>query len=145
MQASSPTGALHDVFEQKQASFDGFKRGIVLEGGEAGVAFFVNGLFAGIELFDRPGTLAKLFPKLLSGIAIEAMDADGARPSPRRSKTPEEMTEYVKRIFGEVGRSLFEKFEPVGIGEDWRYDGKRSFGKALCHETDLVHLSVFAR
>lgn len=145
MQACSPTGALNDVFEQKKASFDVYKDGILLEGGEAGVAFFINGMFNGIELFDRPDTLSKLFPKLLSGVAIEAIDADGSRLSPRRSKTPEEMAEYVKRIFGEVGRSFFEKFEAIGIGEDWRYDGKRSFGKALYHETDLVHLSVFAR
>jgi hypothetical protein len=145
MQACSPTSALNDVFEQKRASFDVFRSGIRFDGGEAGVAFFVNGMFNGIELFDRPDTLTKLFPKLLSGVAIEAMDLDGARLSQRRSKTPEEMVEYVKRIFGEVGRSFFEKFDPVGIGEDWRYDGKRSFGKALCHETDLVHLSVFAR
>jgi hypothetical protein len=145
MQACSPTSALNDVFEQKRASFDVYKSGIRFEGGEAGVAFFINGMFNGIELFDRPDTLSKLFPKLLSGVAIEAMDLDGERLSRRRSKTPEEMVEYVKRIFGEVGRSFFEKFDPVGIGEDWRYDGKRSFGKALYHETDLVHLSVFAR
>ncbi|HEY3489177.1 MAG TPA: hypothetical protein VGK27_03520 [Candidatus Deferrimicrobiaceae bacterium] len=31
---------------------------------------------------------------------------------------------------GEVGRSFFEKYEPIDIGEDWRYDGKQSFGKA---------------
>lgn len=145
MQACSPTSALNDVYEQKAASFDVFRSGIRFEGGEAGVAFFINGMFNGIELFDRPETLGRLFPKLLSGVAIEAMDLDGARPGRRRSKTPEEMVDYVKRIFGEVGRSLFEKFEPVGIGDDWRYDGKRSFGKALCHESDLVHLSVFAR
>lgn len=145
MRASSPTGALNDVFEQRKASFDVFRSGIRLEGCESGVAFFINGMFNGIELFDRPGTLSKMFPKLLSGVAIEAMDADAARLSPRRSRTPEEMAGYVKRIFGELGRSLFERFDPVGIGEDWRYDGRRSFGKALCHGTDLVHLSVFAR
>ncbi|MHB1025132.1 MAG: hypothetical protein ACYC24_05410 [Desulfobacteria bacterium] len=32
-------------------------------------------------------------------------------------------------VLAEVSKSLFEKFEPVGMGEDWRYDGKRSFGK----------------
>jgi hypothetical protein len=69
-----------------------------------------------------------LFPKLLSGVAVEAMIAQGQRLSARRAKTPEETMKYVSRILAEVSKSLFEKFEPVRMGEDWRYDGKRSWG-----------------
>jgi hypothetical protein len=41
--------------------------------------------------------------------------------------------------------SLFEKYEPVGVGEDWRYDGKLSFGKALHYGADLIHFSAFGK
>jgi len=29
--------------------------------------------------------------------------------------------------------------------EDWRYDGKRSFGKALHYGLDLIHFSAFGK
>ena len=51
----------------------------------------------------------------------------------------------MRRILAEVSKSLFEKFEPVGMGEDWRYDGKRSFGKALHYGPDLIHFSAFGK
>jgi len=71
--------------------------------------------------------------------------AQGQKLSARRAKTPEEAVVYVKRILAEVSKSLFEKFEPVGMGEDWRYDAKRSFGKALHYGPDLIHFSAFGK
>jgi len=145
MEAPTMTGAMNDVFEQKQSSIEEYRKGMELEGKETGTAFFVNGLFRGIELFDRPATFGKMYPKLLSGVAVDAMVAQGARLSSRRAKTPEQAAEYVKRILEEVGKSLFEKYGPVGVGEDWRYDAKRSFGKALHYEADLIHFSAFGK
>jgi hypothetical protein len=145
MNAPTQTGAMSDVLEQKQSSIDEYRKGFSPGKGQTGAAFFVNGIFKGIELFDRSATFGVMFPKLLSGVAVEAMMAEGARLSPRRAKTPEETAECVKRILDEVGKSLFEKYEPVGVGEDWRYDAKRSFGKALHYEADLVHFSAFGK
>lgn len=145
MNAPCPTMAMNDVFEQKQASIDEYRKGISPENGQTGAAFFVNGMFQGIELFDHSATFGKMFSKLLSGVAVEAMMAQGARLSARRAKTPAETAGYVKRILDEVGKSLFEKYEPIGIGEDWRYDAKRSFGKALHYGADLIHYSAFGK
>jgi len=145
MDAPSATGAMNDVLERKRASIEEYGKGIALGGSETGAAFFVNGIFRGIDLFDRAATFGKMFPKMLSGVAVEAMMAQGERLSARRTKTDEEAIEYVKRILAEVGKSLFEKYEPVGLGEDWRYDAKRSFGKALHYGADLIHFSAFAK
>ncbi|GAB4244276.1 MAG: hypothetical protein OHK0028_22580 [Deltaproteobacteria bacterium] len=145
MEAPTMTGAMNDVLEQKKASIDEYGKGIALEGPETGAAFFVNGIFKGVDLFDRSATFGKMFPKMLSGVAVEAMMAQGERLSARRTKTDEEAREYVKRILAEVGKSLFEKYEPVGVGEDWRYDAKRSFGKALHYGPDLIHFSAFGK
>ncbi len=145
MEVPTMTGAMNDILEQKKASIDDYGKGIALEGPETGAAFFVNGIFKGIDLFDRDATFGKMFPKMLSGVAVEAMMAKGERLSTRRAKTDEEAMEYVKRILAEVGKSLFEKYEPVGLGEDWRYDAKRSFGKALHYGADLIHFSAFGK
>jgi hypothetical protein len=145
MDAPTATGAMNEVLEQKQSSIEEYQKGFALEGSETGTAFFVNGNFQGIELFDKALTFGKMFPKLISGIAADAMLALGERLTTRRAKKPEEATEYVKRILDEVGKSLFEKYEPVGVGEDWRYDAKRSFGKALHYGADLIHFSAFGK
>ena len=139
------TGAMNDVMEQKRISIEEYQKGIALEGPETGAAFFVNGIFQGIELFDRAGTFGKMFTKLLSGVAVEAMMAQGEPLSLRRAKTPADATEYVKRILDEVVKSLFDKYEPIGVGEDWRYDAERSFGKSLQYGADLIHFSAFGK
>ena len=48
-------------------------------------------------------------------------------------------------VLKEISTSLFEKYEAVGVGEDWRYEGKLSFGKALHYGADLIHFSAFGK
>jgi hypothetical protein len=145
MDAPTATGAMHEVLERKHDSLEEYRKGIALEGAETGTAFFINGIFQGIELFDKAVTFRKMSPKLLSGIAADAMMAQGERLTAWRAKKPEEATKYVKRILDEVRMAIFEKYEPVGVGEDWRYDAKRSFGKALHYGADLIHFSAFGK
>jgi hypothetical protein len=78
------TGAMNDVLEQREGSIEEYRKGISLDG--TGAAFFVNRIFQGIELFDRESTFGKMFPKLLSGVAVEAMMAQGEKLSARRAK-----------------------------------------------------------
>jgi hypothetical protein len=59
------------------------------------------------------------------------------------SKTDRSPQAKVRRVLDEIAGSLFEKFDPVGVGEDWRYEGKLSLGKGLSFEGDLIHFSAF--
>jgi len=145
MRAAGCTAVSFGIESANTGILKTIRKGITLDGAGTGAAFFVNGIFQGIELFDREATFGKMFPKLLSGVAVEAMMAQGERLSARRAKSPEETMKYVHRILAEVSKSLFEKFDPVGVGEDWRYDAKRSFGKALHYEADLIHFSAFGK
>ena len=143
MNAPTPTGAMHDVYEQKKSSFEEFTKKIRPVKGQAGAAFLVGETFTGLDLFDRPATLKVLFPKLLSAVAVEAMMAGaGGKGGSKTDRSPQAK---VRRVLDEIAGSLFEKFEPVGVGEDWRYEGKLSLGKALCFEGDLIHFSAFGK
>jgi hypothetical protein len=145
MGAATPTGSMNEVLEQKQSSIDAYKACLALEGTETGAAYFANGIFLGIELLDKAVTFRKMCPKLLTGIAADTLMGLGERLSARRVRDPEEAAEYAGRILKEAGNSLFEKYEPVGVGEDWRYDARHSFGKALCYGADLIHFSAFGK
>jgi hypothetical protein len=143
MAAPTPTGAMHDVYEQKKNSFEDFGKKIRPVKGQTGAAFLVGGSFAGIDLFDRPATLKNLFPKLLSAVAVEAMmTGSEGKKKPKTDRPPEEM---VRAVLDEVASSFFEKYDPIGVGEDWRYEGKLSLGKALYFESDLIHFSAFGK
>jgi len=143
MDAPSVTGAMHDVYEQKKSSFEEFGKKIRPMKGQTGAAFLVGDTFAGLDLFDRPSTLKALFPKLLSAVAMEAMmSGPGGKGESKTDRSPEEK---VRKVLVEIARSLFEKFDPVGVGEDWRYEGKLSLGKALYFEGDLIHFSAFGK
>jgi hypothetical protein len=143
--APTPNGSMNEVMEQKSSFIEGYRVCMALEGSESGAAYFLNGIFQGIELFDRPSTFRKMCPKLLSGIAADSMMGNGERLFAPRAKGPDEASEYIRRIIEEAGKSAFEKYEPIGVGEDWRYDAKRSFGKALHYGADLIHFSAFGK
>jgi hypothetical protein len=70
MEAPTMTGAMNDVLEQKMASIEEYQKGIPLEGPETGAAFFVNGIFRGIDLFDRASTFGKMFPNVRRTVKI---------------------------------------------------------------------------
>ena len=143
MDAPTPTGAMHDVYEQRKSSFEEFGKKIRPVKGQTGAAFFVGDTFAGLDLFDRPATLKSLFPKLLSAVAVEAMMAGaGGKGGSKADRSPEGK---VRAVLDEIAGSLFEKFEPIGVGEDWRYEGKLSLGKGLSFEGDLIHFSAFGK
>lgn len=143
MAAPTVTGAMHDVYEQRKSSFEEFGKKIRPVRGQTGSAFLVGDAFAGLDLFDRPATLKSLFPKLLSAVVVEAMTAEAG--GKEESKTGRPAEAKVRSVLEEVAGSLFEKFDPVGEGEDWRYDGKLSLGKALYFEGDLIHFSAFGK
>jgi hypothetical protein len=140
--AHSPTGAMNDLYEQKEKTIDGYLGKIALEGWETGAAFFIGRKLESLELFDRAATFTGLFRKLLSGVAVEAITggSEGKNPAPGNAKTA------VRSLLKEIGLAMFEKHQtPVGVGEDWRYDGQQSFGKTLYFNGDLIHLSAFRK
>jgi hypothetical protein len=143
MNAPTPTGAMHDVYEQKKSAFEDFGKKVRPVRGQTGAAFLVGGSFAGLDLFDRPTTFKSLFPKLLSAVAVEAMmAAPEGKGGTGADRSPEEA---VRKVLKEIAGSFFEKFDPVGVGEDWRYEGNLSLGKALYFEGDLIHFSAFGK
>jgi hypothetical protein len=143
MDAPTETGAINDVYEQRASSLKDYADKIHPKGTETGGAFFIGGRFVGLDLFDRPATFLYLFPKLLMAVAVEA--AMEERNRARSPKSAAATKAKLSSVLKEISTSLFEKYEPVGVGEDWRYDGKLSFGKALQYHADLIHFSAFGK
>jgi len=89
MRSPSPTEALHAAFYVHGPTLNDLDQRFRMSADCCGAAVAINGRLAGVELFDKPETLAKLWPKLVSSYAIDALEPDGmagpAKPSTQMS------------------------------------------------------------
>lgn len=145
MGSRSPSGALHQCYEDHEEHMAEmlkgehgaeFKEEITAPSGCRGVAFAIGGRLAGVDLFDKPETLSKLFPKVVRAYAIDAMEEAGA--------TAEIQKEAVESWFQSVRKAPSEPFKSPGLGDDIRIEGGEVVGACLVVEECPVHLELFA-
>ncbi len=101
-----------------------------------GVAFAINGRIVGADLFDKSATLSKLWPKLIKGYAIDALE------DPREKLKPLEagwVTEWLKG----ASSAKQEWFDSPGLGQDLRIEGDQLIGAALVADQQPIHLELF--
>jgi hypothetical protein len=135
MGSRSPTSALGQVFEDYDSRLKTIADQIQVPEGCSGVVVAFGGRIAGLDCFDKPDTLHKLWPKLVRSYAIDAMEeTDGAKPL-----TCDAISEWLKGVFA----SKLEKFPSPGLGDDFRFENKGLVGASLFVDEELVHTEVF--
>lgn len=102
---------------------------------QAGIAACVGGQILAVDVFDRPQSHAKLWPRLISGYAADALG--------RREVAPE--TGAVERFLFQSGEGEVTSHEGVGLGMDIFLTSEASVGSALVWEASVVHIALFAR
>ncbi len=138
MHARSPTGAMADIFDRHAESLDDFITALPPAPRQVGAIFTVNGVVAGLDLFDHPDTWARLMPKLVRSFAVEAIDSSDPRSE---YALPEDVTAFLAGI-GEAPASVFPS---VGLGEDVRIASDGMTAAGLLHDDQLLHLCAFPR
>jgi len=135
LDTESPTAALHETYSSLEDELLNLVEGFSQLPGQAGVAVYINNRFACLDLFDKSGTLTKVWGRLLKSYAIEALNSKG-----RDLKSPRpEPGELKESLLG----SECSSYPSVSMGEDFRLTGKGIIGAGLAVEGELVHLSVF--
>ena len=135
LDTESPTAALHETYSRLEDELLNLVEGFSKLPGQAGVAVYINNRFACLDLFDKGGTLTKLWGRLLKSYAIEALNS---KSSALKSPRPEP-GELKEALLG----SECSSYPSVSMGEDFRLTGKGIIGAGLAIEGELVHLSVF--
>ncbi len=98
--------------------------------------FAINGALAGLELFAASDTLARHLPKLVDSYAMDALEADqDGKPATVAS---------VHALLAEVGQSRVDAYKAIGLGDDWRFAGRRLQGAGLVVEGQVVHLAAYS-
>ena len=96
----------------------------------------INAGFVALDLFDKPETLERVWPRLLTGYALDALAILGRKDVPieRRGAAP---------ILAGLGTLACQPCPTVGVGEDWRFESAEFVGQALVAQGVCVHLSAF--
>jgi hypothetical protein len=132
--AEAPTRAYHAVYEKWHQELADSQARLRLPASASGVAAEIDGLLVAVDLFDKPSTLHKLWPKLVRSYLVAAL-----RPEAPRGRKAD-VKPFLERILGLPG----ESYMPVGVGVTVRLASGDAIGAALLCDGGLVHLSIFA-
>ena len=151
MGSASPTSAVLKVYEDYQKRLADLLDRMRAPAGCHGAVFAIGGRVAGVDLFDRPATLAKLWSKLLQAYAIAALEVGAAGAPPVQAGTPPVQAGTPPITEGDAGRwvraaarARADAFQSPGEGHDVRLRGEGLVGAALIVEDQPVHVEMFA-
>ena len=140
LDADSPTGAMADIYEKSASSLGEYRDALRPLQRQAGAVFAVGRKIVGVDLFDSPATLGKLWGKLLSSYALDALEEATGGSAAGNGGAGREAAE---RFLRHVGEATVNRFPGVGIGEDLRLQRSGLAGGGLWAEGRLVHLAAF--
>ena len=127
---------MHDVIEQRRESIESYIEALPYPSKARGVIVAIDGQFVATDLFDKAPTLERLWKRLVTGYAVDAI----WRP---KGKTKAFSRKAAQVLLDHVGEIECQPCPTVGLGEDWRFEVEDVVGQALIAGETSVHLSVF--
>lgn len=134
--APSATEAMKDGYDHRREELDTIKGAFAdPQPGQTGVIACIEGRPVALDAFDRPETLMKLWSRLLSGYALDAV---GTKPADVDEGT-------IERFLARAAIAETTSHEGLGLGMDVVLTAPDVVGNALTWEEGIVHLALFAR
>jgi hypothetical protein len=134
----SPTMAMHDVVDQRRDSLTGFIEAMKYPAHARGIMAAIDGRFVALDLYDNPATLERIWTRLITGYAMDAIVRNQ-----ELDKGKQFTAKGAAALLEHVGEIECQAFQSVGIGEDWRFEATDVLGQALVAEGECVHLCAF--
>ena len=134
--AVSETGAMKDSFDHRRGELDVIKSAFSEpHAGQTGVIACIEGRPVALDAFDRPETLSKLWPRLLSGYALDAL-----------GRVPRVLDDgAIDGFLATAALAETTSHEGLGLGMDVVLTAPDVIGNALMWEDGIVHVALFAR
>jgi hypothetical protein len=132
----SSTGAMKDVYTSRENELNQYAQSFSYVPNQQGIVVFINGKVVGMDVLSQKGAFEKIHLKLIKSYAMDAI-LDGKK-SDTSGKDAEGKT-FIKEITG----CRESRFASIGLGEDYRFEDKRSLGSALLFEDKVIHLAFF--
>ncbi|MDD5242667.1 MAG: hypothetical protein PHU49_01500 [Syntrophorhabdaceae bacterium] len=135
----SSTGAMKDVFQEKEDDMGEYMKAFPHVPGQRGLIVFVNGRVAGFDMVSLESAYAVLHTKLIKSYA---MDAYLERRKAEGNYKPS--VGDAKAFLGAVQACKEERYESLGHGWDYRYEGQSIVGSALVFSEKVIHMAFFS-
>jgi hypothetical protein len=132
----SASAALYQTYEDNRQRLDDVLDKLHVPDECSGVVFAVAGKIAGADLFDKPATLAKLWPKLVRSHSLDVLEAPGAQTAPLT-------VDAVQQWLHSAASAKAEPFKSPGLGDDIRLEGESLVGAGLVVGDHPVHVELF--
>jgi len=132
----SPSAALQQTYVDYQVRLDDFVRGLRLPPDCAGSVFAIAGRIIGMDLFDKPETLEKLWPKLAGAYGLDALEEKDESAKPVTRDTIRNWLALLAEVPSHVTKS-------PGLGHDIRLQDDKIVGSCLVVEQCPVHAELF--
>ena len=132
--AFAPTSALDDVYEAVGLDLDAIIDGLVPLPGQRGVIVAIGGQVRGLDLFDKPSTLAAYWDSLVAGAAIDALHA------PSRAPSLDDAEQFAVCVLAAPDSPA----PAVGLGREHLLAGAGVTGHTLEWGGGIVHLAAFS-
>ncbi len=132
----SQTQAMRDVFQAKMSDLDEYLKAFPSISHQKGLFVFIDEKVVGFDFISLEPAYTQLHSKLVKSYALEALIR-------RNQKTEKPGREEAKKFIDEVMKSDEKKYDSVGQGRDYRFEGKEVVGSALKVGKKVVHLAFF--
>jgi hypothetical protein len=129
---SSPTGAQADVFSTYERDLGLMRGAFPLQPGQSGALLVLGDRFC-VDYVSRPEAFARLYPKLLEGYLLDALEAVDSPPAGD-----------LDAFLAAVAEGALSRRPSAGLGEDIRLRGERTIGSGLELDRELLQLCAFS-
>jgi hypothetical protein len=130
----SQTGAQADIFSAQERSLEDLRKVFPVQPGQSG-AVVVLGDRVCLDWLSRPEAFSRLYPKLLDGYLLDAIDSADMKCGPRAD---------LGEFLASLGKAASTRQPSVGLGEDVRLEAEGIIGSGLALEGELVQLSAYS-
>jgi hypothetical protein len=136
MGSRSASAALYQTYEDHRQRLDDVLGKLHSPEDCSGVVFAFAGKIAGADLFDKPATLAKLWPKLVRSHTLDVLEVAETQAAPL---TADAVQQWLRSAAG----ARVEPFKSPGLGDDVRLEGDSLVGAGLVVDDHPVHVELF--
>lgn len=137
--APSPTMALSDLYESHEDSSHDYLKAFQPVEHQIGIAVFINGEMAGVEILDKFEAFRNNHSKLVQSYVMDALEKVRAEATPKGKPSKPR----VSKILQSSARADPEPRKSVALGQDVRMESEDILGAGLEFEGQLLQLSVF--
>ena len=132
LRADSPTGAQADVFRSREDDLAALREAFPLHPGQSGALLALGGDRC-LDYVSRPEAFARLYPKLLDGYLLDAIERLDGKPAD------------ALRFVAVVDAAPTARRPSVGRGDDVRLQSDGVVGSGLELDGELVQLCAFSK